>query len=79
VFVVYEHIYWPSVAYGHISRKKAPKESRVVNDNKRKGSRGTYAGHPNLTAQHARIVSPSPYPSVAYISGTNRGKPKPQT
>ena len=37
----------------------------------------TYAGHPNIIARHARIVFPFPYPSLLYMAGANRGKPKP--
>lgn len=40
-------------------------------------SKRTHAGHPRPMARHARMVSPFPYPSFAYIAGANRGKPKP--
>ena len=38
---------------------------------------GTYEGHPNIIAKHARTVHPFPYPSLLNMAGANSGNPKP--
>ncbi len=40
---------------------------------------GTHEGHPMTMASTAKIVSPFPYPSFAYIAGANNGNPNAKT
>ena len=48
-----------------------------MNTMKTKKWMGTYEGHPNIIAKHARTVHPFPYPSLLNMAGANSGNPKP--